>query len=364
MKFVVPQGSPTNGAIHLSVDGGVAAVSAKNLAVTATVSAFNPAGGKAGTAIDIVGSGFTGVTDVLVGNTSVGGAGHFTVASPTEIRTTVPAGATDGTVTVVRSAGNLVSAAVLRVLSVTSLSSSSLHPGDTLTITGTNLGGATGVVFPGHAGSVPPSNVTSTSLDAVVPSDATDGSLTVTTAGLGSVGTPTVTIIPLPRIDGISVTNTPSGSTLQISGANFVGVTAVKIGSDDVTGSSTVDSPTSITVAIPSGEATGAVSVTANGASSSASPTLYAHANGLGQTYYDSNTANTYDVASATNAATVFAAGTISQTTCGGEAAIQIVTATQAAVWVYEPGALQGHVGLDTVDVTPVCPTGTDPTWG
>ncbi|HEV2592444.1 MAG TPA: hypothetical protein VGU02_11180, partial [Gaiellaceae bacterium] len=295
---------------------------------------------------------------------SVGGAGHFTVVSSSQIRAAVPNGAPDGPITVVRSAGNLVSATALRVLTVTGLSSSSLYLGDTLTITGANLGAATGVTFPGHAGPVAPATVTSTSLQVVVPSDASNGSLTVSTSDLGSVGTPALTIIPLPSIAGISATNTPSGSTLHINGANFVGVTAVTIGSDNVTSAATVDSSTSITVAIPVGESTGAVRVTTGSATSSASPILYAHTNGLGQTYYDADPANTYDLANGTNAASVFDAGTITQTTCDGEAAIQLVTASEAAVWVYGSGALQGHVGLDTVATTPVCPTAADPAWG
>jgi len=31
---------------------------------------------------------------------------------------------------------------------------------------------------------------------------------------------------------------------------------------------------------------------------------------------------------------------------------------------VFDPGALQGHVLLNTTDTTPTCPATTDPTWG
>jgi acid phosphatase type 7 len=365
MKFVVPNGAPTRGPIHITIDGGPDAASSTSLTVTATLAVFSPAGGAAGTSVDIVGSGFAGVNDVKFGTTSVGGVGHFTVDGTTEIHATVPQGATDGKVTVVRSTGgNLISAATFKILSVTSLSSSTLHSGDTLTINGTNLGNSTGVDFPGHPGTVAPSNVTSSSLDVVVPADAADGALTVSTSDFGNVDTSRVTIIPLPMIDSISVTNTAFASTLQISGFNFVNVTAVKIGSDDVTSDSTVDSPNSITVAIRVGESTGAISITAGGGTSTGNPTLYAHSNGAGQTYYNGDDPNTYDLANATDAAAVFAAGTISETTCDGQAAIQLVTATEAAVWVYDAGPLQGHVYLNTVDTTPLCPAATDPTWG
>ena len=365
VTFVVPQGAPTSGLIHLTVDGGPDAASAKNLAVTATLASFSPAGGAAGTAVDLVGSGFSGVTDVLFGGTSVGGIGHFTLTGTTKIDVTLPSGASDGPLTVVRSSGgNLTSAAAFRVLAVTGLSSTSVHPGDTLTITGTTLGNATGVDFPGHSGLLTPVNVSNSSIQLIVPADANSGTLIVRTSDLGNVTTPAVTVVPLPAIGGIAVTNTPNGSTLQISGSNFVNVTAVQIGSDDVTGDSTVNDPTSITVTIPAGETTGAVSVTANGATSANNPTLYAHADGLGQTYYNADPPNTYNLDNATDAASVFDTGTISGTTCGGEAALQIVTASEAAVWVYDPGALQGHVLLNTTDTTPTCPATTDPTWG
>ncbi len=363
VKFVVPQGSPASGSIHITVDGGPASASSTNLTVTATLGSFSPGGGRIGTTVDITGSGFTSVTDIRFGNTSVGGAGHFTVNSATEIHAGVPVGATDGMVTVVRSVGgNLISAGTFKILSVTSVSPSNAHPGDTLTINGTNLGNATGVNFPGRTEPVTPTNVTNSSLDVVVPADAADGALTVRTSDFGNVDTPIVSIVPLPVIDSLSVTNTASGSTLHISGSHFVDVTAVRIGTDDVTSGSTVDSPFSITVVIPGGETTGSVGVDAGGASSTG-PTLYAHSNGLGQTDYNADAPNTYDLANAMDAAAVFAGGTISQTTCGTDAAVQLVTATEAAIWVYDGGA-QGHVYLDTLGTTPICPVVTDPTWG
>jgi hypothetical protein len=198
----------------------------------------------------------------------------------------------------------------------------------------------------------------------VVPADATDGAVTVTTSDFGNVNTPAVTIIPLPVISEISVANGAGGSTLQVNGAHFVNVTRVAIGSDDVTADATVNNAGSITVAIPAGESTGAISVTANGGTSTGNPTLYAHSIGAGQTYYNADPPSTYNLSNATDAASVFAAGTISQTACGAQAAIQIVTATEAAVWVYDAGNLQGHVYVNTTGTTPVCPAGTDPTWG
>jgi hypothetical protein len=345
------------------VDGGPASASSTNLTVTATLGSFSPAGGRIGTTVDITGSGFTSVTDIRFANTSVGGAGHFTVNSATEIHAAVPAGATDGMVTVVRSVGgNLISAGTFKILSVTSVSPSNAHPGDTLTINGTNLGSATGVNFPGVTEAATPNTVTSSSLDVVVPADGGDGALTVRTSDFGNVDTPIVSIVPLPVIDSISVMNTASGSTLHISGSHFVDVTAVRIGTDDVTSGSTVDSPASITVAIPGGETTGRRSFAAGG-SAFTPPSPYAPPIGIGQTYYNADAPNTYDLANAMDAAAVYAAGTISQVTCGTDAAVQLVTATEAAIWVYDGGA-QGHVYLDTLDTTPICPVATDPTWG
>ena len=71
-----------------------------------------PALGKAGYNVQILGSDLTGATGV----TFNGVAATFTVASPTLIKTTVPAGATTGPVKVTTPTGTLKSNVVFRVM--------------------------------------------------------------------------------------------------------------------------------------------------------------------------------------------------------------------------------------------------------
>jgi hypothetical protein len=70
-----------------------------------------PTSGKVGSAVTIVGNNLTGATSV----TFNGVAAAFTVTSSTQISTTVPTGATTGTVEVVTPSGTLLSNAAFRV---------------------------------------------------------------------------------------------------------------------------------------------------------------------------------------------------------------------------------------------------------
>jgi uncharacterized protein (TIGR03437 family) len=70
-----------------------------------------PTSGKVGTAVKILGTDLTGASSVTFNGT----AARFTVVSKSEIKTTVPAGATTGTVEVTTPNGTLKSNVVFRV---------------------------------------------------------------------------------------------------------------------------------------------------------------------------------------------------------------------------------------------------------
>lgn len=136
--------------------------------------------------------------------------------------------------------------------------------GNTVTITGLNFTGATGVSF----GGVPATGFTVQS-----------PTIIVATVGAGASGsvrvlTPTgnaylagFTFIQAPTITSFSPTTAATGTTVTITGTNFVGVTAVSFGG--VAASSfTVVSPTTITAVVPSGPS-GLVSVTTPGGTAS-----------------------------------------------------------------------------------------------
>ena len=71
-----------------------------------------PTSGKVGTAVIILGNNLTGATSVTFNGTPAA----FKVVSASEIRTTVPAGATTGKVKVVTPSGTLTSNVNFRVL--------------------------------------------------------------------------------------------------------------------------------------------------------------------------------------------------------------------------------------------------------
>ncbi|MGH2596769.1 MAG: LamG-like jellyroll fold domain-containing protein, partial [Actinomycetota bacterium] len=69
-----------------------------------TITSFSPSSGPVGTPVSINGTNFTGASDVRFNGLSVG-AGNFTVNSSILITATVPAGATNGLITVVAPGG-------------------------------------------------------------------------------------------------------------------------------------------------------------------------------------------------------------------------------------------------------------------
>jgi uncharacterized repeat protein (TIGR03803 family) len=138
-----------------------------------------PTSGKVGAKVIILGTNLTGATAVSFDGT----AATFTVVSATEIKTTVPAGATTGTVTVTTPGGTLNSNIIFRVTpQITSFSPSSGPVGTQVTITGVSLTQTTKVTF----GGVKATNFTvssDTQVTAYVPTGAKTGHIGITTLG-------------------------------------------------------------------------------------------------------------------------------------------------------------------------------------
>jgi len=135
---------------------------------------------KAGGEVVILGTNLTGATSVTFNGMSA----QFTVVSGSEITTTVPFGATTGTLQVTTpSSGKLKSNTVFRVTpQLISFTPSSGKAETRVTITGVSLTQTTGVSFNG----VPAASFTvysDTEVTAVVPSTATTGKITITTKG-------------------------------------------------------------------------------------------------------------------------------------------------------------------------------------
>ncbi len=136
------------------------------------------ASGKVGAPVIILGNNLTGTTDVTFGDT----AAAFTVVSSSEITTTVPAGATTGTVTVATPGGTLDSNVIFRVTpQVNSFTPTSGAVGTVVTITGVSLKQTTAVTFGGVKASYTADS--DTQVTATVPTGAETGEIGVATAG-------------------------------------------------------------------------------------------------------------------------------------------------------------------------------------
>ena len=138
-----------------------------------------PASGKAGATVIILGTNLTGATKVSFN----GIAAKFTVVSSTEITTTVPTGATTGSVTVVTPSGTLKNNVIFNVApQIKSFTPTSGPVGTTVTITGVSLKQTTEVTFDGVAATAFTVD-SATKVTVMVPAGANTGTIAITTPG-------------------------------------------------------------------------------------------------------------------------------------------------------------------------------------
>jgi uncharacterized repeat protein (TIGR03803 family) len=155
-------------------DGSVYRVSLGLNPFVETVTNF----GKVDAKIILLGTDLTGTSAVSFNGTSA----TFTADSATEITTTVPAGATTGTITVTTPGGALASNLPFRVTpQVTSFFPTSGTPGTSVTITGVSLTQASHVSFGGVTAEFTVNS--DTQITATVPTGAVTGKIDVTTPG-------------------------------------------------------------------------------------------------------------------------------------------------------------------------------------
>jgi len=233
-----------------------------------TIASFSPTSGSAGTSVTLTGTHFTGASAVKFNGTAVG---SFSVASATSITTTVPAGATSGTLSVTTASGTATSATSFTVTTssvpvVSSFSPVTGKAGDTVTVTGSGFSTAGSVTLAGTG--CPFTVVSSTSLTLTVPSNASGtGAIAVTnTATPPGTGTSASTFAVQPGFTGMNPKQGPVGTPVVITGSGFTSGSSVSFNTTPAT-SVTVQSPTQLTATVPSGATTGAVSVNANGSS-------------------------------------------------------------------------------------------------
>ncbi|WP_052732300.1 IPT/TIG domain-containing protein [Hymenobacter terrenus] len=160
---------------------------------------------------------------------------------------------------------------------ITSFTPTSGGTGATVTITGTDLTGATAVTLNGVAitGFVV---VNTTTITFMVPATAATGPIAVTTPGGTATSTGTFTFVPAastPTISSFAPASGPVGTTVTVTGTNFTGATGATLNGLAVN-NFTVTSATAVTFDVPTGATSGPIAVTtpSGTATSSASFTV------------------------------------------------------------------------------------------
>ena len=226
------------------------------------ISSISPTSGptSGGTTITITGTGFTAATSVKFGNAA---ATSFVVSSATQIAAVTPAGTVGAPLEVsVTTAGGVATLpSAFTYTPLPTISSVSPNSGSTLgataiTITGTNLTGATSLTIGGVATTF--TGVSSTTITAVTPAGTAGPAkdIVVITAGGTATKPAAFTYIALPTIGTVTPASGPTSgaTTITISGTNLTGTSSVTIGGTAAT-SVAVVSATSVTALTPIGTA-------------------------------------------------------------------------------------------------------------
>jgi len=242
-----------------------------------TLTGISPNSGsnQGGTEVTILGTHLNGATEVSFG----GSAAMIVSDSSTQITAISPAGTgnvditvttmggTSGTTTVGRFSYHAVPHGTPRpALRGISVSSGPAAGGTKVTLTGTNLSGATGVSFGGTGASI----VSDSGTQITVTSPAGSGTVnvTVTTKGGTSNAVQFTYTVPAPTISELKPDTGYSGNTITIAGTNLENATGVYFGGAAATIVS--DNDEVITVTVPAGEGTVGVTVTTAGGTSNA----------------------------------------------------------------------------------------------
>jgi hypothetical protein len=295
-SITVPAPAGSMGPVDVAVTaaGGTSTTSPADqftytVSTTPTVTALSTTSGPTagGTSVTITGTNFTGVTAVTFGTAS---ATPITVNDAQSITVPAPAGSGTVDVTVTATGGTSATSTAdhytylaAPTVSAVSPSSGPLAGGTSVTITGTNFTGVTGVQF-GTASATPVTVNSAQSITVPAPAGTGTVDITVTAAGGTSATSAadqfTYLASSTPTVSMVSPSSGPlaGGTTVTITGTNFIGVTAVQFGTASAT-PITVNSSQSITVPAPAGTGTVDITVTASeGTSATSTADHYSYA--------------------------------------------------------------------------------------
>ncbi len=163
---------------------------------------------------------------------------------------------------------------------ITSLSPTTGAVATAVTIGGAGFGasqGTSSVTFNGTAAT--PTSWSATSIAVPVPNGATTGNVVVTVGGVASNAV-AFTVVPPPTITSFSPTSASIGTLVSVTGTNFTANNATPVVTLNQQGGGTIPasvssfSATNVSFVIPTGAATGAITVTANGLNAVSSTSL------------------------------------------------------------------------------------------
>ncbi len=245
-------------------------------AVTGVSPSSGPTSG--GTSVTISGKNLGSATGVSFG----GAGGSIKSDSSTSITATSPAGSGTVNITVTTKGGTSATSSAdhftyktpAPTVSTVSPKSGPQAGGTSVTITGQNLSGATGVSFGGTAATI--NSDSSTVITVTSPAGSGTVNITMTTPG-GSTGAGQFTyLVPAPTISVLrpDAGNGCGGTAVVIVGTNLSGATSVTFGG--AAGTINSDSSTDINVTAPGGSGTVTVAVTTPGGTATASFTFSA----------------------------------------------------------------------------------------
>ncbi|MFI9649340.1 IPT/TIG domain-containing protein [Streptomyces sp. NPDC052040] len=254
-------------------------------ALTSLTPSQGPLGG--GIVVTLTGTNLTNASAVRFGGTA---AISFIVISPTQITAVAPARAAGAVTVTVTTPGGTSNSLTFTYVVAPALASISpgqgpVAGGTVVTLTGTNLSGATAVRFDGIAAATFTVD-SATQITAVTPGHtAGSAAVTVTTpGGTNNPDSPSVYFFyaPPPTVTSIAPTsgNTAGGTSVTLTGDGLLGASAVRFDATAAT-SFTVNSATQITAVTPAHAAgSAAVTVTTPGGTS----------NPVGYGYFDTPT--------------------------------------------------------------------------
>ncbi len=269
ISATVPTGA-TTGPLRVINPAGTN-TTGSNFIVGPFVTGFSPTSAQVGSQVVVDGLNFLDVTNVAFTSAAGGftNASALSIVASTQLRATVPVGATNGPIRVTSPSGTNVTSSNLTVFVlapvINSFTPTNGLPNSTVTITGANFLGATDVSFNGIAATT--FNVSADSqINATVPATASTGPISVSTPG-GSVTSSVPFYLP-PRLTSFTPATGTVGTSVTLAGTNFTGVSSVTFAGAN---STTIVAPVTslsaqqMTVLVPTNAISGLLTVTTPG---------------------------------------------------------------------------------------------------